>query len=122
MGDRFPGIPAPDSRHPNGAGRGGPNSVAITHHAAIAVLDVRACILGGIIFITDRQGLEEHSNGAYATQEAEFQRPARVIHHSLARVADMRFVGRNPNDDHTVTVIDEEWRATLNSIPSTVSG
>ena len=28
----------------------------------------------GIIFITDRQGLEEHSNGAYATQEAEFQR------------------------------------------------
>jgi CRP-like cAMP-binding protein len=28
----------------------------------------------GVIFITDRQGLEEHSNGAYATQEAEFQR------------------------------------------------
>jgi CRP-like cAMP-binding protein len=28
----------------------------------------------GIISITDRQGLEEHSNGAYATPEAEFNR------------------------------------------------
>ena len=28
----------------------------------------------GMILITDRQGLEEHSNGAYATPEAEFHR------------------------------------------------
>jgi CRP-like cAMP-binding protein len=28
----------------------------------------------GITSITDRQGLEEHSNGAYATPEAEFNR------------------------------------------------